>query len=121
MQGRPEAETFATTSADHAPTEGVAAQALWRAARARVMVALDNHDEAERLMREAIRPVSSEMLNLRADLLIDLAEILQAGKSRGAAMPIIQEAIEVYNRKRNEVSAARMGSFAGDRSDKRVG
>jgi hypothetical protein len=77
------------------------------------MVALDNHEEAERLMREAVRRVPSEMPNLRADLLIDLAEILLAGESRGAAMPIIQEAIELYNSKRNVVSAARARSFAG--------
>jgi tetratricopeptide (TPR) repeat protein len=114
MQGRPqEAETFAMTSAADAPTEGVAAQALWRAARARVMVAFDNRDEAERLIREAVRRVPSEIPNLRADLLIDLAEILLAGEGRGAAMPIIQEAIELYERKRNSVSAARARSIAG--------
>jgi hypothetical protein len=71
-----EAAGFATMSVDYAPAEGTAAQALWRAAKARVMASRDDQVEAERLAREAVGLAPAEMLNLRADLLTDLAGVL---------------------------------------------
>jgi DNA-binding SARP family transcriptional activator len=102
-----EEERFATMSSDYAPAESVAAQALWRAAKARVMASRDDDGEAERHAREAIRLAPVEMPNLRADLLTNLAKILLARADRGAAMPLNTAAIELYERKGNIVSAAR--------------
>jgi tetratricopeptide (TPR) repeat protein len=112
MHGRPqEAERFATTSADYTPRESVAAQALWRAARARVMVALENHDEAERLTRQAVRLVPVDMSNLRADVLLELAHVLRAaGQGQDAAAPVA-EATALYERKGNVVSATQARSL----------
>jgi DNA-binding SARP family transcriptional activator len=111
-RGAPEeAERFATMSFDHAPAESVPAQALWRAAKARVMANRDDDREAEHLAREALRLAPVEMPNLRADLLTNLAEILLARADRGAAMPLITAAIELYERKGNIVSAARARSL----------
>jgi tetratricopeptide (TPR) repeat protein len=102
-----EADGFATMSKEYAPAEGNAAQALWRTAKARVMASRDDHLEAERLAREAVGLAPAETLNLRADLLADLAEVLLWAKQPAKAEPVIAEAIELYERKGNLVSAAR--------------
>jgi len=107
------AELLASLSRDNAPTESVAAQALWRAAMARVTASRNAHEEAERLAREAIRLAPTEMPNLRADLLVDLAEIPLARGDRTSATPMIADATELYERKGNLVSAAQARSLAG--------
>jgi hypothetical protein len=112
MQDRSsEADGFATMSVDYAPAEGAAAQALWREAKARVMASRDDHVEGERLAREAVGLAPAEMLNLRADLLVDLAEVLRGAKQPAKAGSVIVEAIELYERRGNLVSAARARSF----------
>jgi hypothetical protein len=112
MQDRSsEADGFATMSVDYSPAEGAAAQPLWRAARALVMVSRDRHSEAERLAREAVGLAPAEMPNLRADLLMDLAGVLLSAGQRARAQPVIAEAVERYDRKGNLVSAARARSF----------
>jgi hypothetical protein len=102
-----EAERLARMSFDFAPAEGVAPQALWRAATARGLASRGGHREAERLAREAARLAPVEMPNLQADLLIDLAHVVRAGGDRKATPPIIETAIALYERKGNVVSAAR--------------
>jgi DNA-binding SARP family transcriptional activator len=106
-----EAAGFATMSVEYAPAEGAAAQALWRAAKARVTVSRDDQVEAERLAKDAVGRAPAEMLNLRADLLMDLAAVLLGARQRAKAQPVIAEAIELYERKGNLVSAARAGFF----------
>ena len=102
-----EADGFATMSMEYAPVEGLAAQALWRAAKARVMVSRGDYLEAERLAREAVGLAPAEMPNLRADLKVDLAEVLLWAEQPAKSQPVIAEAIELYKRKGNLVSAAR--------------
>jgi tetratricopeptide (TPR) repeat protein len=104
-----EAERLATVSAEHASAEGVAL-AVSYAAQGRALMGRGNISEAERLAREAVRLSPLGMPNLRADLLVGLAEALQAGGSENDAMPAISEAIELYERKGNLVSAVRARS-----------
>jgi hypothetical protein len=106
-----EAELLAALSRDNAPAESVAAQALWRAATARVVASRNEHAEAGRLAREAIGLVPAEMLNLRADLLVELAQILLARGDRTGATPTLADAIELYERKGNLASAAQARSL----------
>jgi tetratricopeptide (TPR) repeat protein len=109
-----EAELLASLSRDNAPAESVAAQALWRAAMARVTASRNAHGgEAERLAREAIGLVPAELPNLRADLLVNLAEIPLARGDQTGATPMLADAIELYERKGNLVSAAQAHSLAG--------
>jgi DNA-binding SARP family transcriptional activator/class 3 adenylate cyclase/tetratricopeptide (TPR) repeat protein len=108
IQGSGEAERFSVLSFETAPSENVAAQVLWRSAKARALDNRGDHWEAERLAREAIQLVPREMLNLGADVRVDLAEILLAAGRRKAALPVICEAIDLYKRKGNLVSAARL-------------
>lgn len=83
----------------------MSAQALSRAAQAAVRLARDDHAGAERLIREAVQVVPHDMLNLRADLHVDLAEILLVGARRESALPVIGEAIGLYQRKGNLAGA----------------
>ncbi len=106
-----EAGQFATLSYDYAPAESVAAQALWRVAKAWT-ASRDDPREAERLAREAVRLAPVEMPNLRADLHLELAEMLRARGDTKAAMRLIAAAIQFYERKGNDVSAARARSLA---------
>jgi DNA-binding SARP family transcriptional activator/class 3 adenylate cyclase/tetratricopeptide (TPR) repeat protein len=108
IQDSEEAERFSTLSFETAPAESVAAQVLWRSARAQVLANRGDHREAEQLARDAIRLVPREMLNLSADRRVDLAEILLAARSRKAVLPMINEAIDLYKRKGNLVSAAQV-------------
>jgi hypothetical protein len=109
MQGRSgEAASFAVLSAQAAPSEGVAAQALSRAAMARTSSEAGDHGEAEGLVREAVGVVPHEMLSLRADLLVELAEVLRAGDQEQRAMEAAKEAERLYERKGNTVSAERL-------------
>jgi hypothetical protein len=108
VQGRSnEADGFATKSREYAPAEGAAAQAVWRAAKAQVVASRGDHLEAERLAREAAGLVTVETPNLRADLLVDLAEVLLRAHQSAKAESVIAEAIRLYERKGNLVSAAR--------------
>jgi hypothetical protein len=50
---------------------------------------------------------SVETPNLWADLLVDLAEVLLSAQQSAKAEPVIAEAIQLYERKGNLVSAAR--------------
>jgi hypothetical protein len=45
------------------------------------------------------------MLNLRASLLVGLAEILLAAGRHDEAQPVSAEAVQLYERKRNLVAA----------------
>jgi ATP/maltotriose-dependent transcriptional regulator MalT len=100
-----EAAGAATLAADQAPAESVSAQALAGAARARVLLGSRDHRVAERLAREAIKLVPDDMLNLRASLLVGLAEILLAAGRHDEAQPVRAEAVQLYERKRNLVAA----------------
>jgi ATP/maltotriose-dependent transcriptional regulator MalT len=90
----------------------VTAQALAGAARARVLLGSGDHREAERLVREAIKPVPDDMLNLRASLLVGLAEILRAAGRHHEAQPVSANAVELYERKCNLVAAQACGKRA---------
>jgi DNA-binding SARP family transcriptional activator/tetratricopeptide (TPR) repeat protein len=104
------AEALAALSRDNAPAEGIAAQALARAATARVTASRALRGAAD-LATEAVRLVPTEMPNLRADLLVELADILRASGDATGATRAIGEAIGLYEQKGSLVGAARAGEF----------
>lgn len=104
------AEQLASLSREEAPAQSVAAQALWRTATARSKTSSNPDGEAGALATDALRFVPTEMPNLRADLLVELAEILWADEDATGATRATGEAIELYERKGNLVAAARARS-----------
>lgn len=105
-----EAEQLAGKSEASAPGESVVAQALWRAAKARA-IARERHDGAERLAQEAVDLIPTQMLNLRADLLANVAAIALASGEHKRARSVMTEAIALYERKGNITSATRTQSL----------
>lgn len=105
IHGSPEAEELSSLSAATAPAENVAAQVLSRMATARFLATREDWDTAERSARQAAHLVPPSMLTLSADLRVDLAQILMTTKQRQAALPVMEEAIGLYERKGNLVGA----------------
>jgi DNA-binding SARP family transcriptional activator len=72
-------------------------------------------EEAERLAREGVAVAAdSEFVNLHGDVLLDLAEVLHlAGRVEDAGATAV-EAVGLYDRKGNVVSAARARAFADE-------
>jgi tetratricopeptide (TPR) repeat protein len=106
LQGQSdEAVTLADLSAQTAPSESITAQALSHAAMARCMSDVGDHRAAGSLARAAVGSVPYEMPNLRADVLIDLAEIARAAGQEQTATEAFKEAADLYARKGNTVSA----------------
>jgi tetratricopeptide (TPR) repeat protein len=103
-----EAADFARLSGETAPAEGAAEQALSRVALAGAAADGGDRDEAGQLAREAVEIAPREMLNLRADVLMDAAAILRSAGDHRAAAHAVDEAVHLYERKGNVVSANRI-------------
>jgi hypothetical protein len=76
--------------------------------RAKLLARIGHPDEGERLAREAVTRAEKtpDLLLLRADAHLDLAEVLFATGQRSAAAPPIETGLELYERKGNVVSAS---------------
>jgi tetratricopeptide (TPR) repeat protein len=83
-------------------------QTLSRVTKAKVLARWGRFEHAERLAREAVRiSEPTDLLNLRADAVADLAEVLHlAGREREATRSL-QRALHLYEKKGNVVSAAK--------------
>jgi class 3 adenylate cyclase len=121
-QGRyPEAAAFCAESENTAAAEDLSAQVTWRGVRAKIL-AIDGHtDEAENLAREAVQlAAQTDMLNRRADALLDLADVLRLAGRSGDANAALHEALEFYELKGNAVSAGHARSLIEAGSPKRT-
>jgi tetratricopeptide (TPR) repeat protein len=85
-----------------------AGQASWRSAQAAVSLARESPETGVVVAREAVRLLrSTDLLCLRADVLLDLANALRACGHADAARRIADEAFGLYTRKENTVGAER--------------
>ncbi len=83
-------------------------QALWRRARARVLAKRGQLVEAEAIIREALKLVEqTDSPVLQANTMMDLAEVLRIGGSRGDVVAYVRKAHRLFEGKGNVVSAAR--------------
>ncbi len=100
------AAEMADLSRDQAPSQSVAAQALWRSTRALTMAAQGDYGDAIRLAESAVDLIPGAMLNLRAGIHIDMGMALSALGLREAAKGAVDEAIDLYGRKGNLAAAS---------------
>jgi class 3 adenylate cyclase/tetratricopeptide (TPR) repeat protein len=92
-----------------AASEDVWAQAAWRSTQAKVLTRGHKVDEAEQLAREAVQLASrTDFLELHADALLVLAEVLQAGSHSEPTMPLLNQAARLYRQKGNLAALARL-------------
>src|SRR3989442_13300161 len=97
LQGRhEEAEELSRVGQGVASEDDIEAQTLWRRARATVLTQSGQFDEAERLAREAIALiVDTDGLDLQANTLMDLAEVLRLAGRPDEAVPLLREALRL--------------------------
>jgi len=109
VQGRhDEADRFAETSSQATTDDDLQAQAAWRTVRGKLLAGQGRFVEAEAMMRQAIRMVeATEWLSDQADCSMGLAEILMMGGRPSESLPLLEAAIELYERKGDIPSAAR--------------
>jgi class 3 adenylate cyclase/tetratricopeptide (TPR) repeat protein len=101
-----EAERFSEVSEQNAAPEDLASQASWRSVRAMVLAQRGEAENAEDLAREAVDIArTTDHLNTHAWTLLALADVLAIGGRTAQAIPIIEEARGLYNRKGNLVMA----------------
>jgi tetratricopeptide (TPR) repeat protein len=103
-----DAERYARLGRDLGDERDHATQTLWRQAQALVHSGRGEHEEAERLAREAVQVADrSDNLNSQGETRADLGLILTAAGRGADAAPVLEEAIDRFERKRNVVMAGR--------------
>ncbi len=106
-QGRyEEAGKFAAIAEEISTEDDVISQALWRSVRARVIARDDRFDEAVELANEAVELLgTTDGIVERGDALLALADVLELAGRTQDAEDAIAEALALYERKGNEISA----------------
>jgi len=109
-----EAEHFARTSQQTAAGDDIVSQVIWRCALAKVLARQGRVTDGEVLVRQAIeRTETTDALNMQADALMDLGELLHPTGRSAEADSTFQRAEELYQRKGNAVSARKAASLLG--------
>jgi predicted ATPase len=106
-EGRnPEAEFFTDVSEQLAEPDDVSTQIIWRGVRARLLAAQGVFDLAEQLVRAAVALADeTDLVNYRADVLTDLASVLESAGRASEASAAFVEALRLYEEKGNVVAA----------------
>lgn len=109
LQGRlDEAERFAGLARETAAPDDVTSQVDWRRVRAKVLARRGETEGAESLAREAVElAAGTDYIVQHGDALMDLAEVLRLAGRSADAIPAVRQAIELYERKENAVSAGK--------------
>ena len=91
-------------------------QILWRSARAKIFAQEGHFDEALRLAGESVSLASGSVdIEQHADALVDLGEVLRLAGRETEQGPHLHEALALYVRKGDVVSAARIQAKLADR------
>jgi class 3 adenylate cyclase/tetratricopeptide (TPR) repeat protein len=103
-----EADHWAARAAEFGANDDILTQFLWRQVAAKVLARRGKHADAEALAREAVAIAEqTDMLSLQPGVYADLAEVLTLGGKPADAAPILERALELYERKGNLVGAER--------------
>lgn len=99
-----EARQFVEESEATALPDDVAVQIAWRTVKAQMLAVQGAAAEALRLGREAVRlAAQSDMIETHAGALIGLAEVLRRAGRLTDAVPLVEEARRLYERKGSSV------------------
>jgi tetratricopeptide (TPR) repeat protein len=105
--GRPgEAKHYARISEETAAPDDYASQILWRSVRGKAIASQGDQGKGEQLAREAVALAeNTDDINLHAEALMALAHLLRFAGRPDEARPVLEEALHLYERKGNLVSA----------------
>jgi predicted ATPase len=108
-QGRhEEAEQLTELSEQLSTSSDLATQVMWRGIRARILVGRGETGPAERLAQEAVALAErSDFLSHRADTLMDVAQVLHAGRRVDESAQATAQALALYEEKGNVAGAAK--------------
>jgi predicted ATPase len=110
-----EAAHYTRISEETAARDDYASQILWRTARAKEFARQGRVIEAERVAREAVTLAEgTDDINMHADALMALAEVLRLANRSSEAAAVIQEALNLYEQKGNVVSAGKARALLGE-------
>ena len=113
-----EAEPLAQLGRELGDEQDAATQMLWRQVQALVWSHRGQHEEAERMAREAVAIAEgTDALIWQGDALCDLAEVLRSAGRLQEAVTILEQALERYERKRNLPMAAQIRQRLGASED----
>lgn len=106
-QGRHEdAAEWCRIAEEHAPEGDVIAQFSWRGLRGKLLAHEGLNARADMVASEAVRIAErTDALNHRGEVLLDHARVLWLGARHGEASERIERALELFERKQNDVSA----------------
>jgi tetratricopeptide (TPR) repeat protein len=112
-----EAETYAEIAVRIAAEDDLASQAMGRSARALVLAARGEFDEAERLARQAVELYAeAENPSAQADTWMDLAKVLRTARKAAEAEHAAREGLALYERKGNRPASASTRAFIDELS-----
>jgi tetratricopeptide (TPR) repeat protein len=99
-------EVLTRLSEDLCAADDVASQVMWRSARARILAAREQLDEAESLAHDAVaRADETDDVNMRAETLVAYAEVLSAAGRGADAAEALAGARLLYEGKGNVAGA----------------
>jgi tetratricopeptide (TPR) repeat protein len=109
QRGHLEEALALTEEAEHLSIEGdMDAEVGWRRVRSKILARKGNLVEGVRLATEAVELARrTDFLDLHGVACLDLADVLRVAGRDGDAVPIIEEAIELFEQKGNLVLARR--------------
>jgi tetratricopeptide (TPR) repeat protein len=92
-------------------------QAQWRRVRAKALARSGELEEAERLGREAVAIAAgtADILDLRAETLADLGEVLRLADRPQESRAALEDAVRLYEAKGNVVGAERVRGLLAER------
>jgi tetratricopeptide (TPR) repeat protein len=103
-----EAEHYTKISEQAGASDDIATQMLWRQVRAKTLARRGEDGSAQELAREAVALAEpTDALDMRADALVDLAEVLRLVGRNDEPKGILEDALRLYEQKGNVVSAGR--------------
>ena len=97
-----------------ADEDDIASQTLWRSVRAKILARGGNTQEGLRLAWEAVELIGrTDAYVMRAETLVDLAEILRLAERESEADSWLDEAVALLDAKENVVAAGGVRALAG--------
>jgi tetratricopeptide (TPR) repeat protein len=113
VQGKyDEAERFANLGRETGASDDIETQARWRGAQAKVLASRGDFEAAVRLVREAAELVEpTDFLELRGDVLMDVAEVFRLASRREDAASATRRARETYEAKGMVIPAREAATF----------
>jgi ATP/maltotriose-dependent transcriptional regulator MalT len=109
-----EADSMSREAEALADEDDIASQTLWRSVRAKILARGGSTEEALRLAWEAVELIGrTDAYVMRAETLVDLAEVLRLAERESEADAWLEEAVALLDAKENVVAADGVRALAG--------